>query len=320
MWKTIVRRFLILIPQLFVLSIIIFLLAQAMPGDALTGLVDPNMQAEDIAHLRYIHGLDRPWYERYVDWIGNLLRGDLGMSWRYRAPVVDIIAVRVPNTFRLALVTIIFTFLIAVPAGIIAAKNQDKLIDRGIIFYTFFSMSMPTVIFALINVFIFGFTLRWFPIQGSVAVEAVPGTFDYVLSRLHHVLLPAFTGALLSTTGIINLLRSEVIEAENSEYVITARSKGVPGRVVYGKHILKNASLPLVTSVAVFVPFLLMGSIFIEMIFSFPGMGRLFLTAILDRDFAVVNALIMIFSAITIIGILLADIVMMIVDPRIRIK
>jgi len=320
MWKTIVRRFLILIPQLFVLSLIIFLLAQAMPGDALTGLVDPNMSAEDIAHLRQVHGLDRPWYEQYVDWMGNLLRGDLGRSWRYRMPVTDVISIRAANTFRLALVTIIFTFLLAIPAGVIAAKYQDKLVDRGIIFYTFFAMSMPTVILALINLVVFGFTLGWFPIQGSVAVEAVSGTFEYFLSRIQHLILPALTGALLSTTTIINLLRSEVIDCENSEYVITARAKGVPSRVVYSRHILKNASLPIVTSVAFIAPSLLTGAIFVERIFMFPGMGNLFITAILDRDFAIVNGLIIIFAIVTIASILLADVLMMLVDPRIRIE
>ena len=320
MWKTIARRLLILIPQLVALSIVMFLLALAMPGDALTGLIDPNLGAEDFERMRIELGLDQPWYVRYVDWVTNLFRGDLGRSWRYRRPVTEVIASRAANTVRLSTVTVIFTFIIAIPAGLIAGKYQDRLVDKGIIFYTFFAMAMPTVIFALINIFIFGFGLGWFPITGSVNVAAPTGSLEYYLSRIHHLILPALTGALLSTIGIINLLRSEVIDNENADFVTLARSKGVPSRVVYSRHIFKNASLPVVTSVGWVIPFLLGGSIFIETIFAYPGMGRLFVTAILDRDFAIVNGLVLIIAAVTIVAILLADVLMMVVDPRIRIK
>jgi len=319
MWKTIVRRLILLVPMLFALSIVMFLLARAMPGDALTGLVDPNLGADDIARMREELGLNLPWYQQYWNWFTNLLRGDLGRSWRYRMPVTQVIGQRAANTIRLSFVTIIFTFLIAIPAGLIAGKYQDKLIDRGIIFYTFFAMAMPTVVFALINIFVFGFTFGWFPITGSVSVAASPG-LETFFSRIHHLILPALTGALLSTVGLINVLRSEVIEAESSDYVTLARSKGVPSRKVYSRHIFKNASLPVVTSVAVFLPFLIGGSIFIETVFAFPGIGRLFISSIVERDFAIVNGLILIFATVTIVGILLADVLMMIVDPRIRIK
>jgi len=320
MWKTIIRRLIIMVPTLLALTIVVFLLGNAMPGDALTGLVDPDMGPEDMARLRAELGLDGPLHERYITWLGNLLQGDLGRSWRYRMPVTEIIGLRAANTFRLSLVTMLFTYLIAVPLGILAAKYQNTIIDRGIIIYTFFAMAMPTVIFALINLFLFGFTFGWFPLMGSVSVEAVPGSIGYTMSRLHHLILPALTGALLSTIGLINLLRSEVIDTENADYVTTARSKGVPTRVVYSRHILKNASLPIVTSIGFMIGGMLTGAIFIENIFMFPGMGNLFVGAIVERDFAVVNGLIIIFATATIVGILVSDILMMIVDPRIRIK
>ena len=320
MWKTIVRRILILIPQLIILSLIIFLLADAMPGDALTGLVDPDMHYEDLLRLRAELGLDRPWPERYVEWLGNLMRGDLGRSWRYRMPVTEVIAIRAANTIRLGLLSIAFAYIIGVPLGLIAGKYREKLPDRSIIFYTFIALAMPTAVLALILLFLFVFVLPWFPFGGSVAVTAIPGTMDYVFSRMYHLILPAATGALLSTVGLINLLRSEVIECENADYVTTARSKGVPTRKVYTNHILKNACLPVVMSVGFIVPGFLTGAVFIENVFSFPGMGQLFLTSIIQRDFAIVNGLVIIFAAIAIFFILLADILMMIVDPRIRIK
>ena len=319
-WKTIARRLVILVPQLFVLTVVLFVLAHFMPGDALTGLIDPNLQWEDIQRMREDLGLDRPWYVQYVTWMGNILQGDFGRSWRFRMPVTQVIGERLPNTLRLSGLTIVFMYMIAIPAGVIAARNKDKLIDRGIIFYTFFALSLPTVVFSLINLFIFGFNLGWFPVMGSVAVGATPGTFEAFLSRMHHLILPAATLALLATVGLINVLRSEILDTENADFVITARSKGVPSRVVYFKHILKNACIPIITSFAVILPFLIGGAIFIEMIFMYPGMGNLFITSINERDFAIVNAIALLMAAANVVGILLSDVIMMIVDPRVRIK
>ena len=319
-WKTIARRLIILVPQLFVLTLVLFILAHFMPGDALTGLIDPNLQWEDIQRMREDLGLDQPWYIQYVRWMGNILQGDFGRSWRFRMPVTQLIGERLPNTLRLSGLTIVFIYMLAIPAGVIAAKNKDKLIDRGIIVYTFFARSLPTVVFSLINVFVFGFNLGWFPIFGSVAVGAIPGTIEHLLSRIHHLILPAATLALLSTIGLINVLRSEILDTENSDFVITARAKGVPSRVVYYRHILKNSCIPIITSFAGMLPFLIAGAIFIEMIFMYPGMGNLFITSINERDFAVVNALAILFGTASVVGILLSDVVMMIVDPRVRIK
>ena len=319
-WKTIVRRLLILVPQLFVLTLVLFILAHFMPGDALTGLIDPNLMYEDIQRMREELGLNQPWHVQYVTWMGNIFQGDFGRSWRFRMPVTQVIGERLPNTLRLSGLTVLFIYMLAIPAGVIAAKNKDKLIDRGIIVYTFFALSLPTVVFSLINVFVFGFNLGWFPVMGSVAVGASPGTFEAFMSRLHHLILPATTLALLNTIWIINVLRSEILDTENADFVVTARSKGVPSRVVYYRHMLKNACIPIITSFAGMIPFLIGGAIFIEMIFMYPGMGNLFITSINERDFAVVNALAIMFGTASVVGILLSDVVMMIVDPRVRIK
>jgi len=318
--RTIIRRFLLLIPQLLALSITIFILAQFMPGDALSGLVDPDVSPEDIQQIRTELGLDRPWFIQYINWMQGIFRGDFGRSWFYARPVVQVIGDRLPNTIRLSFLTATFTYLLAVPLGLLAGRYRETLLDRFIVGYTFFAMAMPTIIFALINIFLFGFRLRWFPVVGSVDITLEPGTVSFWLSRLHHLILPALTGALLGTVSIINILRNEIIDNENADYVTTARSKGVPNNKVYTKHIFRNASLPLASGFGFAITGLLSGSVFIERIFGFPGMGNLFITSITVRDFPTANALIMIYGFIGIVGVLLSDIFITIADPRIRIK
>ena len=321
MWRTLLRRFFILIPQLIALTLVVFVLAQFMPGDALTGLIDPDMTAEDMEIIRTQLGLDVPWYTQYSRWIIAIItEGDFGRSTSHMRPVTDIIGERAANTFRLSLISAILTYLIATPLGVIAGKYKGHFIDRAIVFYTFIALAMPTIVFAMINVFIFGFNLRWFPTHGSVDVTLASGTLGYWLSRIHHIMLPALTGALLSTVTIINLLRSEIIHYQDTDFVRCAKAKGVPSSKIYTRHIFKNASLPVISSLSFIVASLLTGSIFIEQIFSYPGMGNLFITAILQRDFPVVNGLVVLYGVFTVLGTLLADVIVTIVDPRIRIK
>jgi len=320
MWKMILRRILIMIPQLLVLSLVIFIMAHFMPGDALFGVVDPTIRPEDLDRIREAIGMNRPWYERYFEWLTNMLRGDFGRSFNHQRSVTDVIGERLPNTIRLSFVTAMFTYMIAIPLGIIAGRFREKTADKIIVIYTFFAFAMPTIIFALINLFVFGFTLRWFPITGSVDPRAVAGTLNYQLSRVHHLILPALTLALLSTIGLINILRSEIIDNENSDFVTTARAKGVPRRVIYNKHIFRNAALPVYASFGFAIAGLMAGSIFIERVFSFPGMGTLFVQSIAGRDFTTVNALTMFYGVVTVVGTALSDIFITVADPRIRIQ
>ena len=321
-WKTIARRLLILIPQLLVLSIIIFLLAQLMPGDALRGLITPAMTADQVAHLRYIHGMDNPWYIQYVQWLRNIVvNRDFGNSLSHLRPVTDIIGETLANTMRLSFLTTIFTYMLAIPLGILAGRKSDTFIDKTIMVYTFVALSLPTVVLAIVNLMIFGFTLNWFPTSGSVDVRAVAaGGWTYFTSRLHHLILPAATLAVLSTIGIIYFLRSEIIDHASSDFVLTARSKGVPEKKIYTRHILRNSFLPIASTIGFVVSGLFAGSIFIETTFSYPGMGQLFINSIIGRDFPVANALIMFYAVLTVLAILISDIIVTFIDPRIRIK
>jgi peptide/nickel transport system permease protein len=323
MHKTIIRRFLILIPQLFVISLLMFLLAYNMPGDALTGLTEnPRVSPERLAEMREQLGLNDPWPQQYARWIGGIvLRGDFGHSVTHLRPVIGLIGERAANTFWLALFATALTYMIAIPLGIIAGRYNDKLGDKVIGVYTYMAMAMPTVIFALINILIFGFRLEWFPVRGTVTLEAFEaGGLTYIISRLHHMIVPAMTMALLNGIMILQYLRGEIVNHKSSDYVMTARSKGVPERVLYSRHIFRNALIPVASNIGFVVVTLLAGSVFIEQIFSFPGMGRLFLDSVTGRDYTTVNALIMIFAILYAVGSLLSDIILTIVDPRIRIK
>lgn len=320
MWKTILRRVLLMIPQIIILSLFVFLMAKAMPGDPFTGLITPDTDPAVIEALKEAAGLNNPWYVQYWDWVTNALQGDFGKSYTYKIQVSEIIGQRVGNTIWLSIVSLIFTYLIAIPLGMYAGRYNGSWGDKAISFYNYFSFAIPTFVFALLLIWIFGFTLDWFPTRGTVESGLESGTFAYVWDRFYHLILPALSYALLATTSTIQYLRTGVIDAKQEDYVKTARSKGVPEKRVYSKHIFRNSILPIASFVGYDITGLIGGSIFIERIFSFPGMGRLFIDSLGARDYSVITALILLFGLTALFGTLLSDIIMSIVDPRIRIE
>lgn len=228
MWKTIARRVILMIPQMFVLSLIIFILAKQMPGDPFTGLITPETDPARIEELRIQAGYYDPWYVQYYHWVINAFQGDFGQSYTYKLAVSSLIGERALNTFWLALLSTILVYLIAIPLGMIAGRKQDTLYDKSITLYSFISYAIPTFVLGLIFLYIFGYRLMWFPTSGTVDVGVEPGTLEYYWNRLYHLILPAMTYAILATTTIIQYLRSEIIDAKTQDYVKTARSKGVP--------------------------------------------------------------------------------------------
>jgi len=323
MWKMIVRRFLILIPQLLFISVFVFILGTLMPGDALSGLVDPTLKREDIQAQRELLGLDDPLPVRYINWISKIIfEGDFGQSYTHKRAVTAVIGDRVGNTFWLSLTILILTYLIAIPLGILAGRYGGKWPDKAILFYVFVALSMPTLVLGILMILTFSFNLGWFPSSGSVnAIVLSQGTdLEILIDRFRHMVLPAMTGALLGTISIIFMLRANIIDRTASEYVKLARSKGVPTRVIFNKHILRNSIIPVTAGIGFAIAGLLMGVLFIESIFLYPGMGSLFFQSILSRDYAVVNALIILFSTLTASGMLISDILLTIVDPRIQVQ
>ena len=320
MWKTILRRVLLMLPQIFILSVLAFLIAKMMPGDPFTGLITPETDPNTIEALRVKAGFYDPLPVQYWNWISKAFRGDFGQSYTYKYEVTKLIGERIGNTVWLSLLTLILTYLIALPLGMIAGRFQNSWADKAIVVYTFITYSIPVFVFALVLLWFFGYTLGWFPTRGSVDSDVVAGTLGYYVNKFHHMILPAFTMAILSTTGTIQYLRTGVIDAKSQDYVRTARAKGVPENVVFNRHIFRNSILPIAAFLGYEFTGLIGGSVFIENIFSYPGMGNLFVTSITGRDYSVILALLLLFGTATLLGTLLSDIIMSIVDPRVRVQ
>ena len=319
MWKTVLRRVIIMVPQIIILSMLVFIIAKLMPGDPFTGLMGPETDPNRIEELREAAGLNDPWYQQYARWVSNAVHGDLGKSYTYQRSVTSLIGERALNTFYLSLVAMILTYLIAIPLGLLAGRYQDSRLDRGIVFYNFLSMAIPPFVFGLILIYVFGYILGWVPTSGSVDVLIEKGTFGYYWNKMYHIITPAITMAVLGTYTIIQYLRSEIIDSKNQDYVKTARSKGLPMNKVYTRHIFRNSLIPIAAGLGFTITGLLGGTIFIETIFSYPGMGELFMSSIASRDYSVITALIVLYGFLGLLGSMLSDIILSIVDPRIRI-
>ena len=320
MIKFIIRRLIISLPQVILLSILVFFIGSLMPGDALSGLIDPTIPVEQIERLREQMGLNDPWYIQYKDWVVAMLQGDFGHSFFKQQPVLDVIGDRMLNTVWLGLFSTVLIYLIGLPLGLISGRWNDSLLDSAITGYTYLGFATPSFIFGLVMLLVFGYTLGWLPTGGSVGVGVTPGTLEYVISKFQHLVLPSFSIALIGLVGTVQYLRSGIIETKQKDFVTLARAKGVSEGKVYTKHIFRNSILPIAAFFGYEITSLLGGSLFIETIYGYPGMGRLFLESISIRDFSVANVLILVFGMLSILGALLSDIILSIVDPRIRIK
>lgn len=319
MLKYSLRRILIMIPMLFVISVIVFTLAKLMPGDAFSGEIDPtNTSPEYIAEMREKLGYNDPIHIQYFRWIGDFLQGEFGKSTRYKIPANEIIAERLPNTLFLGLVSLIITYVAALIMGMYSGRKPYTIGDNVIATVNYIGLALPSFVAGVFAIYFFAFKLGWFPSNGSVDILATPGTFEYWKSRLHHVLLPAIVLGLLSTASYTQFLRNDIIENSRKDFVRTARAKGTSESRIYNTHIMRNSIIPLITLFGMDMVTIVNGSIIVETIFTYPGIGQLFLNSVSNRDYPVLMTLTMMFSCITLLGNLVADILYGIVDPRIR--
>lgn len=320
MWKTVLRRVLIMIPQLFVLSIIVFLLAKLMPGDPFSGIAEnPKISQAVIEQMRIKSGFYDPIYIQYFKWLKNFFSGDFGMSYVSGKSVSTLVGERIFNTFNLALFATILQYLISIPIGMYAGRHNNSKFDKGVVFFNFLTYAIPSFVFYLFMILLFGYKFKLLPTSGSVDISMVQGTFAYYVDKFKHLILPGTCMAILGTTSTIQYLRNEVIDSKQSDYVRTARAKGVPISKVYSRHIFRNSILPIAAFFGFTITGLFGGAVFAETIFAYPGMGKLFVNSIMDRDYSVITTLMMFFGCLTLIGSLLSDLIMMIVDPRIKI-
>lgn len=319
MLKYSLRRILGMIPMLFLISVVVFSLAKLMPGDSLSGEIDPNnTDPAYIEEMREKLGYNDPIHEQYFTWITNFMQGDFGKSTRYKIPASEIIGERLPNTIFLGFSSIVITYILAFAMGIYSGKKPYTLGDNAISSLNYIGLALPAFVAGVFAIYLFSFNLGWFPSNGSVDISATEGTAAYWFSRLHHVFLPAVVLGLLSTASYTQFLRNDIIENSRKDYVRTARAKGTPERKIYNQHILRNSIIPLITFLGFDIVALVGGAIITETIFTYPGIGQLFLNSVSQRDYPVLMTLTMMFSFLTLFGNLVADILYGIVDPRIR--
>lgn len=319
MLKYTLRRIIGMIPMLFLISIVVFSLAKLMPGDSLSGEIDPNnTDPAYIAEMREKLGYNDPIHEQYFRWIGNFMQGDFGKSTRYKIPASEIIAERLPNTIFLGFSSIVITYILAFAMGIYSGRKPYTLGDNAISTANYIGLALPAFVAGVFAIYFFSFNLGWFPSNGSVDISATEGTSAYWFSRLHHVFLPAIVLGLLSTASYTQFLRNDIIENSRKDFVRTARAKGTAESKIYNQHILRNSMIPLITFLGFDIVALVGGAIITETIFTYPGIGQLFLNSVSQRDYPVLMTLTMMFSFLTLFGNLIADILYGIVDPRIR--
>lgn len=314
----IIRRFLLMIPMLLLMSIVIFTIAKLQPGDAFTGNMDPKLGAKYYEEQREKLGLNDPIPMQYMKWGGRVLHGELGESIRYKRPVMDLIEERMPNTVLLGTVSLIITYLLAFPLGILAGRKPYSLYDYSIQLLNYLMLAIPSFVAGVFAIYFFAFQLGIFPFSGSVEIGLEPGTFEYYVSKLYHVILPGTVLGLLSTAGYIQFLRNDIIENARKDYIRTARAKGLSESKIYNKHILRNSIIPIVTFFGSDVLSVFGGAVITESIFSFPGIGKLLIESIMGKDYPLMMALLLFFSFLGLLANLISDITYSIVDPRIK--
>jgi peptide/nickel transport system permease protein len=316
------RRVLQAIPILFILSILLFAMVRAAPGGPLSAAYrNPNVSKEQIAILKHQLGLDQPLPVQYVKWLGDMLRGDMGESIKFRRPVSVMIAERIPNTLVLVGVSFLVTLLIALPVGILSARKPYSVFDYIATTLTFIGQSVPVYWLGLALILVFYVAIQnpttGMPLFPAGGMRTIGG--DNNLADLAwHLVLPVTALSASWAAWYSRFLRSSLLDVLHEDYVRTARAKGAPDRLVYYKHALSNAILPLVTLIALDLPSLFAGALFIETIFAWPGMGRLFWDAARGRDYPVLLAVVMIDAIIIIFCNILADLFYGILDPRVK--
>ena len=315
----IVRRLIQTVPLLFLISFIGFIIIQAT-GDPLAAYtVDASLTGDDIARLRIKYGLDKPIPIQYVNWLKNMLTGDWGTSFYARKDVIDLVFSRLPNTLILVSLSYTLTLSLAILLGIISAVRQYSILDYAVTGLSFIGIAMPSFWMGLMLIVIFavrfkGWGLPYLPVGGMFDHRA-----GYSVSQvLWHAILPAFTLSFVMIASYTRYIRATMLEQVNLDYVRTARSKGLTEWTVLLRHVFKNVLLPLITLVGLSVPSLLSGTIVIESMFAWPGMGRLFWEAAERVDIPVLMAMLLFVSVLTVFSSLVTDILYAIVDPRIR--
>lgn len=304
MQQYLTQRLLLAIPVVLGVTMIVFAILFLTPGDPIRTMAGERASEERVQEIRTQLGLDRPWPEQYLRWLGRIARGDLGISIAAKRPVAQLICEQLPFTLRLTLTALTIGTVLGIVLGVLAAVKQNSWLDHLINFTSLFWFSMPGFWLGLMLMLVFGLWLRWTPISGARGMAAL--------------VLPSLTLALPQMGSLARLVRTEMLEVLREEYIKTAHAKGVHPVWIFYRHALRNALIPVAVLLFLSVPWLLGGAVVVESIFAWPGMGRLMYQALTQKDFPVVQGLLLIIALSTVIANLLGDLATTLLDPRIE--
>jgi len=314
-----VRRLLQLIPLLIGISLISFFIIHLAPGDPTDLFTTPTVEPQELARIRANFGLDKPVIVQYFYWLGNSLRGNFGNDLLTGRPVMTEILERLPATLLLTGCAYFLTFLIAIPLGVLSAVKKNSWFDKFVTIFSFAGMATPSFWLGLMLMLVFAVKLDWLPAVGmyTFTLRDAPW-FIRAWDVFLHMLLPLLTMTMLSLAGLTRYQRAAMLEVLHKDYIRTARAKGLPERVVIFKHALRNALIPIVTIFGLSLPGLFGGAFIIETVFGWPGMGRLGVQAIFQRNYPLIMGIVMFSAVLIVLGNLIADLLYAWVDPRIR--
>ncbi len=323
MFGYVLRRLLIMVLMILLVSTMIFFLFRVMPGDPTAFIVDPSIPPEARAQMLARYGLDKGLWDQYLIFMQDLLRLDFGSSYFYNRPVLEIIGEKLPATLILMLSAMALAYLIGICMGALMAwKRGSKMETGGIVFVLFFR-SAPTFWVGLMAIILFSANLGWFPAQGMRTVGTPSGNFAQMflnMDFLHHLILPSIVAALYFMATPLLVMRNSMLEVLSEDYVEMAHAKGIKPRKVLFRHAARNALLPVVTSGALFIGSAIGGQVLIEVVFSWPGLGREIVTAVTRRDYPLAQACFIIISTTVMLMNLVADLLYAALDPRISYK
>ncbi len=322
MFKYILKRLLVMIPMLFGISVVAFIIINLAPGDVSAMYFDPEKAAADPAYMdriREMLGLDQPLFVRYFKWLKQTLQGNFGVSYLSKQPIIGEIRHRVGITALIAGLSIFVEYLIGLSIGILCAKNQYKAADYIFSTLAVIGHCVPAFWVAMVAISIFALKLKWLPVSGLYSPKLMNATgWVRFADRAKHLIMPITITALSGMGSKTRQMRSSYLDVMNQDYIRTARAKGVSERTISWTHTFRNAAIPIITMMSGVLPGLIGGSFILESIFAIPGLGYYGTQGILNHDYPVVMATIMISSLLVMVGVLISDILYVVIDPRVK--
>lgn len=313
----IIRRILILIPMAFVICFLVYLGLELTPGDAVSHMISPDMlgsmDPERLEALRQSLGLGQPFYVRFWAWFTNLIQGNFGYSTNGGVPIANIIGTRLPATLELAAIALLFSTIIGCILGVISALKRGTATDSALTVVGMLGVSIPEFFFGLVAILIFGLNLGWLPVGG----RSMPGYITF-WDRVPHLIMPSLVLSIMLTAGVMRYARSSMLDALSRDFIKTARSKGLPEWRVNVLHGFRVALTPVVVLIGFRLPVLIGGSVIIEQVFQWPGIGNEFISAVRSQDYPVVMTIALLSVMAVLIASLIVDILTALIDPRVR--